>query len=88
MITDVVVGDVLTRLRCPHFTFLVEAVMLVKYVEHVEEVEEAAADGTGDGEEQDNLVSCLPQDQLDRAPRDEIEQAGDSAKSSHGRFGE
>ena len=62
--------------------------MLVKYVEHVEEVEEAAADGTGDGEEQDNLVSCLPQDQLDRAPRDEVKQTGDCAKSSHGRFGE
>ena len=88
MITDVVVGDVLTRLRCPHFTFLVEAVMLVKYVEHVEKVEEAAADGTGDGEEQDNLVSCLPENQLDRAPRDEVEQASDSSKSSHGRFGE
>ena len=62
--------------------------MLVKYVEHVEEVEEAAADGTGDGEEQDNLVSCLPENQLDRAPRDEVEQARDCAKSSHGRFGE
>ena len=87
MITDVVVGDVLTGLRCPHFTFLIEAVMLVKYVEHVEEVEEAAADGTGDGEEQDNLVSCLPQDQLDRAPRDEVEQTGDSSEGSHGCFG-
>ena len=62
--------------------------MLVKYVEHVEEVEEAAADGTGDGEEEDNLVSCLPENQLDRAPRDEVEQASDCAKSSHGRFGE
>ena len=91
MITYVVVGDAFTVFRCPNFTLLccvVEAVMLVKYVEHVEEVEEAAADGTGDGEEQDNLVSCLPQDQLDGAPRDEVKQTGDCAKSSHGRFGE
>ena len=90
MITDVVVGDAFTVFRCPNFTLLccvVEAVMLVKYVEHVEEVEEAAADGTGDGEEQDNLVSCLPEDQLDRAPGDEVEQTSDSAKGSHGRFG-
>ena len=87
MITDIVVGDVLTPLRCPDFTFLVEAVMLVKYVEHVEEVEEAATDATGDGEEQDNLVSSLPENQLDRSPRDEVEQTGDCAKGSHGRFG-
>ena len=87
MITDVVVGDVLTPLRCPDFTFLVEAVMLVKYVKHVKEIEEAAADSTGNGEEQDNLISCLLQDQLDRAPRDEVEQTGDSSEGSHGCFG-
>ena len=90
MITYVVVGDAFTVFRCPNFTLLccvVEAVMLVKYVKHVKEIEEAAADSTGNGEEQDNLISCLLQDQLDRAPRDEVEQTGDSSEGSHGCFG-
>ena len=72
---------------CPHFTVPVVAVVLIICVEQVEDVEKAAADATGDGEEQHDLVSCLLEDQLDWAPGDEVEQTKDSPKGSHGCFG-
>ena len=81
------VADVFTHFGCPHFTVPVVAVVLIICVEQVEDVEKAAADATGDGEEQHDLVSCLLEDQLDWASGDEVEQAKDSPKGSHGCFG-